>query len=90
MPLSLGHINRSLTAKLVIAISLFVLFGSGLIWLKSILGQRKALMQDALDRVISFSDLTQKSLHYDMLTSDRDAIQITIAALGTSKAIAST
>ena len=89
MPLSLGHINRSLTAKLVIAISLFVLFGSGLIWLKSILGQRRALMQDALDRVISFSDLTQKSLHYDMLTSDRDAIQITIAALGTSKAIAS-
>ena len=48
MPLSLGHINRSLTAKLVIAISLFVLFGSGLIWLKSILGQRRALMQDAL------------------------------------------
>ncbi|MEJ2689480.1 MAG: HAMP domain-containing sensor histidine kinase [Deltaproteobacteria bacterium] len=89
MHFSLARINSSLTAKLVIAISVFVLVGSALIWLKEILGQRKALMRDALSKVITFSDLTQKSLHHDMLTSDREAIQITIAALGTSKAITS-
>lgn len=89
MQLSLSRINSSLTAKLVIAISIFVLVGSAFIWLKEIRSQKKALMRDALTRVVTFSDLTRKSLHHDMLTSDREAIQLTIAALGTSKAIAS-
>lgn len=88
MKISLRRLNRSLTAKLVIAISFFVLFGSGLIWLKSIIGQRHAMMQDALSKVATFSDLTQRSLHHDMLEGDRKDIQEIIEALGTSNTIA--
>ncbi|MEJ2032611.1 MAG: ATP-binding protein [Deltaproteobacteria bacterium] len=83
------RISSSLTAKLVIAISIFVLVGSGLIWLRAILNQRRTLMNDALAKVITFSNLAQKSLHHDMLTSDREEIQETIAALGTAKSISS-
>ncbi len=87
MQLSLRRKNSSLTAKLVITISIFVLLGSGLIWLKAIFDQRRALMEDALLRVITFSDLTRKSLHHDMLEGDRDEIQEVVAALGTSKVV---
>ena len=89
MHLSLRRINSSLTVKLVITISLFVLLGSGLVWRKVISGQRRALMNDALARVITFSDLTRKSLHHDMLVGDRDEIQEVIQAIGTSKVVAS-
>jgi signal transduction histidine kinase len=89
MQLVLRRISSSLTAKLVIAISIFVLVGSGLIWLRAILNQRRTLMNDALAKVITFSNLAQKSLHHDMLTSDREEIQETIAALGTAKSISS-
>ncbi len=89
MPLTFRRIKSSLTAKLVITISLFVLLGSGLIWRRAILGQRQALMDDALSRVITFSDLTRKSLHHDMLEGDRDEIQEVLEAIGTSKVVAS-
>lgn len=89
MQLSLRRAKSSLTAKLVITISLFMLIGSGLIWLEAIFAQRRALMADALARVITFSDLTQKSLHHDMLKGDRDEIQKVVEALGSSKVVAS-
>jgi len=83
----LHQINRSLTGKLVIAISIFMFVGSGLIWVTTIYAQRKGLMEDALTRITAFADLTRKSLQHDMLTGDMRGIQQTIQALGTAEPV---
>jgi len=83
----LQRVNRSLTLKLVIAISLFMFIGSAVIWLSAILNQRQALMEEAISRLASFADLTQKSIHHDMLDGDMFEIQEIIESLGTTEAI---
>jgi len=79
--------RKSLTAKLVVTISLLVLCGSGLLWFSTLRAEKKQLMDNVLTFVRSFSELTKKSIHFDMLTNQREALQRSLEYIGNSESI---
>jgi len=70
--------QKSLTIKLVIAVSGLILFCGFLLWLLDIHRETKNSMQDALSFIASLSEITKQSISYDMLTVKRDDIQLTL------------
>ena len=78
MPGFLHRITRSLTGKLVIAISVLILLGTSISLFTTILTEKKNSMADALSYITSFSELMRKSIRYDMLTFRREDIQETL------------
>jgi two-component system NtrC family sensor kinase len=85
----LYRITRSLTGKLVIAISLLILLGTSISLFTTIRNEKKNLMADALSYMTSFSELMRKSIHYDMLNVRQEDIQKTLEIFGTSESIES-
>lgn len=80
----LQFIERSLTTKVVVAVSILILAGGGLLWYTSIQTEKKISMDDALVYISSFSELMKKSVRYDMLTNKREDIRKTLETLGNS------
>jgi len=78
---------RSLTGKLVIAISLLTLLGTSIALFATIKTEKKNSMADALSYISSFVDLMRKSIHYDMLMVRREDIQKTLEIFGTFESI---
>ncbi len=81
----LTFISKSLAAKLIIALVSLVIIGGGLSWYSLISTGRKNLINEAVKDAASHSDLVKKSVRYDMLTFNREAIQQTIDDLGSAK-----
>lgn len=79
--------GKSLTGKLVIAITLMVITGSLLSWYISQRSEHKDLLNNALSYTSSLSDIVKKSLRYDMLTFQRDDVQKTLELLDDSDPI---
>ncbi len=71
-------ISKSLAAKLIIALTTLIIIGVGISWYTLIHTSRKNLIQEAVKDADSYSDLMKKSVRYDMLTFNREAIQRTI------------
>ena len=63
----LHRLTRSITGKLVIAISLFTILGTSLSLFTTIRAEKKNSMTDALTYITSFSDLMRKSIRHDMM-----------------------
>lgn len=80
-------LSRSLAAKLIIALVSLVMVGVGVSWYTLISNARKNLIQEAVKDASSSSDLIKKSIRYDMLTFDRQAIQRTLDDLRSAKDI---
>lgn len=77
-------INRSLTGKLIIAMALFIVIGSVVLWLTMVHKQERDLMAGAYNMVSSFSEVTLKSLRHDMLTDRTDDIRKVLQSLATT------
>ena len=87
MPGFLHRITRSLTGKLVIAISVLTVLGTSISLFTTIQTEKKNSMADALLYITTFSELMRKSIRYDMLTVRREVIQETLEFFGTSESI---
>ncbi len=83
----LHRLTRSITGKLVIAISLFTILGTSLSLFTTIRAEKKNSMADALTYITSFSDLMRKSIRHDMMNVSPDDIQKTLEFFGTSDSI---
>ena len=81
----LRRIASSLSAKLILTVCLLMTLGVGISWYVLITSERKQLMNYAVDHTVSYSDLIKKSVHYDMLTVNREAIQQTLENIGSRK-----
>jgi two-component system NtrC family sensor kinase len=74
----LTFISRSLAAKLILSLVSVIIIGVGISWYALIHTDRKNLVREAVKDATSYSDLMKKSIRYDMLTVNREAIQRTI------------
>jgi two-component system, NtrC family, sensor kinase len=74
----LTFISKSLAAKLIIALMSLIIVGVGISWYTLIHTGRKNLTREAVKDATGYSDLIKKSIRYDMLTFNREAIQRTI------------
>ncbi len=83
----LQRITRSLTSKLVIAISVLTVLGTSISLFTTIRTEKKNSMADALSYTSAFAELMRKSLRYDMLTARREDIQETLEFFRTSESI---
>ena len=81
----LTFISRSLAAKLIIALVSLIIIGGGISWYTLIRTGRRNLVNEAVKDAASSSELVKKSVRYDMLTFNREAIQQTIDDLGSAK-----
>ena len=68
-------ISKSLAAKLIIALVAIVTIGVGISWYTLIHAGGKNMIGEAVKDAASYSDLMKRSIRYDMLTFNRDAIQ---------------
>ena len=87
MPGILNRINRSLTGKLVIAISVLTVLGTSISLFTTIQTEKKNSMADALAYTSTFAELMRKSIRFDMLTARREDIQETLEFIRTSESI---
>ncbi len=74
----LTSISKSLSAKLIIALMSLIIVGVGISWYTLIHTGRKNLTHEAVKDATEYSDLIKRSIRYDMLTLNREAIQRTI------------
>jgi len=74
----LTSISKSLAAKLIIALLSLIMVGVGISWYTLIHTGRTNLIHEAVKDASVYSDLIKKSIRYDMLTFNREAIQRTI------------
>ncbi len=84
MHVSLFSANKSLTSKLVIAVSIFIILGSFLFWFSFFSKEQKHLLEDSINFVASSSEVVKQSLRYDMLAANMQDIQPTLESIGTS------
>jgi two-component system NtrC family sensor kinase len=71
-------LSKSLAAKLIIALMSLIIVGAGISWYTLIHTGRINLINEAVKDAAGYSDLIKKSIRYDMLTFDREAIQRTL------------
>ncbi len=83
----LSFISRSLAAKLIIALASLIVIGGGMSSYALIHAGKNNLVNEAVKDAASSSDLVKKSVHYSMLTRNREAIQRTIDDLKSAKDI---
>ncbi len=80
-------ISKSLAAKLIIALMSLVIVGVGISWYTLIQTGRKNLVLEAVKDADANSSLIKKSIRYNMLTINREAIQRTLDDLKSAKDI---
>ena len=83
----ISKISKSLAAKLIIALMSLIIVGVGISWYTLIHTGRKNLVHESVKDATENSDLIKKSIRYDMLTFNREAIQRTIDDLKSAKNI---
>jgi two-component system NtrC family sensor kinase len=83
----LTSISKSLAAKLIITLVSFIVIGGGTSWYFLVRTDRTNRINEAVKDAVSYSDLVKKSVRYDMLTFNREAIQKTMEDLGSAKDI---
>ncbi|MGE5893440.1 MAG: ATP-binding protein [bacterium] len=80
-------IGKSLSAKLILAIGFLIIIGGGISWYTLIDSGKKHLMNSAIAYTASYSGLVKKSVHFDMLTFNREAITEALESLGAAENI---
>ena len=80
-------ISRSLAAKLIIALASLIVIGGGISWYSLLHTVKNNLVKEAVKDAASSSDLVVKSVHYSMLTRNKEAIQRAIDDLRSAKDI---
>ena len=83
----LQRINRSLPAKLIITISLLLIFGVGISYFTLIVNSKNTLMRYTVNHIAGSSELVRKSINYGMLTFDRESIQRIIDSISSQENI---
>ena len=83
----LVRLSRSITGKLVIAISLFTILGTSISLFTTIQAEKKNSMADAIGFITSFSELMRKSIRHDMINVSPEDIQKTLEFFGTSESV---
>ncbi len=83
----LQRINRSLPAKLIITIALLLVVGVAISCLTLIVNGRNTLMRYTVDHIASSSELVKRSIHYGMLTFDRESIPRIIDSISSKEDI---
>ena len=80
------YIDRriSLAGKLIITIGLLMMVSVGILLFVLITSEKNNLINNAIRQTASYSDLINKSIHYNMLTLHREAIQQTIESIGSN------
>lgn len=83
----LHFVTKSITRKVILAICLLIISGVGVSWYVLITSGKNNLIKNAINYTASYSDLIKKSVHYDMLTFHREALQNTIENMSSRKDI---
>jgi two-component system NtrC family sensor kinase len=83
----LTFISKSLAAKLIIVLASLIVIGGSISWFILVRRDRTNIINEAVKDAVSYSDLVKKSVRYDMLTFNREAIQETMEDLGSAKDI---
>lgn len=78
------RIATSLAGKLIFTIGLLIMLGVSILWYTLITTGKSDLIKNAVRQTASYSDLIKKSIRYDMLTFHREAIQHTVADIGSN------
>jgi len=77
------HIEKSVAAKLMVAIGLLMIVVSFIFWYTTLQKQKKDLMSIAVKYGTSFIDFTRQSTHYSMLQFQREMTQKALENLST-------
>jgi diguanylate cyclase (GGDEF)-like protein/PAS domain S-box-containing protein len=80
-------INRAVTSlaeKLVLSIGLLMMLSVGILLYRLTTSEKNNLTNNAIRQTASYSDIIKKSIHYNMLTFHREAIQHTVESIGSS------
>jgi len=78
-----SYIEKSVAAKLMIAIGMLMIFVSFIFWYTTLQKQKKDLMSIAVKYGNSFVNFTRQSTHYSMLRFQREATQKALENLST-------
>ena len=78
-----GHIEKSVAAKLMVAIGLLMIVVSFIFWYTTLQKQKKDLMSIAVKYGTSFINFTRQSTHYSMLQFQREMTQKALENLST-------
>ncbi len=81
------YIINTLAGKLIIAIGLLIIIGSGISWYILLNTAKRNLINNAIKNTASYSDLIKKSTRYSMLTFHRESIKQTINSVGSAENI---
>jgi histidine kinase len=81
------HPNKSLAAKLIIAIGLLMILGSFVFWYATLQKQEKDVLSIAKKYGDSFLDFVKKSTRNSMLTFQRPAIQNTLEDISIAEGV---
>ncbi len=83
----MNRIATSLAGKLILSIGLLLMLSVGILFYKLIISEKNDLINNAVRQTASYSDLINKSIHYDMLTFHKEAIQNTVTSIGSNSDI---
>lgn len=83
----LSPVKKSLTAKLVIAVSAVIVLNSFLFWYTMIVKEKAHLMEDALHSTSAASEIVKKSVRHDMLTGRNQDLQEVLEAIGATEQV---
>lgn len=84
-PAFLQTLTKSLTAKLVIAVSLVIILNSIIFWYMMVEKEKTHLMEDALHSTSASSEIVKKSIRHDMLHGRSQDLQTVLEAIGATK-----
>ena len=80
----INRVATSLAGKLIFTIGLLIMLGVGILWYTLVTSGKSNLIKNAIRQTASYSDLIKKSIHYDMLTFHREAIQHTVTDIASN------
>jgi diguanylate cyclase (GGDEF)-like protein/PAS domain S-box-containing protein len=83
------RVARSLALKLAVAISVVILCVSATLWYVLVTTEKRDITENAVQEVISYSGLIKKSIHYEMLSAQRESIQHTVENVTSKEGIRS-
>lgn len=83
----LRRMARSITAKLIAAVSLLMIAGSLIFWYSILYKQEKDIMSIAVKYGVSFIDFVKESTRYGMLTRHRSDIQQTLEDISLAEGV---
>jgi len=87
MAFTLEHILNSIAGKLIVILGILIVLGSGSFWYMSVHSNEDQLMDDSILFLASLSEMLKRSIRQDMITVNRDHIQMALENISGSESV---